>query len=256
MELLKPFRNLRFPITVLRRAVSVLEALPSKKEQGQYSTLQLSSGDETWYYEDPAEFFAGYSEADDASFGYDVPLKSQYWSCKLRFIFDSGSTRVSVSSELRSEVLAVMNIFNESIDEATSTKDERSSSERKTHRAEKAFTIFIGHGHSPDWQQLRDHLREKHEYDIVTFEAGARAGHHIRDILEELLDQSSLAFLVLTGEDETADGRLRARQNVIHEAGLFQGRLGFAKAVVLLEEGVEGFSNNLATTAGAPGLNR
>ncbi|MFI5322489.1 MAG: TIR domain-containing protein [Thermodesulfobacteriota bacterium] len=31
--------------------------------------------------------------------------------------------------------------------------------------------------------------------------------------------------------------------NVVHEAGLFQGRLGFTKAIILLEEGCEGFSN-------------
>ena len=47
----------------------------------------------------------------------------------------------------------------------------------------------------------------------------------------------------MTGEDETPDGKFRARQNVIHEIGLFQGRLGFNKAIVLLEEGTEEFSN-------------
>ena len=31
--------------------------------------------------------------------------------------------------------------------------------------------------------------------------------------------------------------------NVIHEAGLFQGRLGFSKGIVLLEEGCGEFSN-------------
>ena len=31
--------------------------------------------------------------------------------------------------------------------------------------------------------------------------------------------------------------------NVVHEAGLFQGRLGFQKAIILLEEGCEDFSN-------------
>jgi predicted nucleotide-binding protein len=31
--------------------------------------------------------------------------------------------------------------------------------------------------------------------------------------------------------------------NVIHEAGLFQGRLGFTKAIVVLEEGCAEFSN-------------
>ena len=39
------------------------------------------------------------------------------------------------------------------------------------------------------------------------------------------------------------DGSWRARQNVIHEIGLFQGRLGFTKAIVLKEEGAEEFSN-------------
>jgi predicted nucleotide-binding protein len=31
--------------------------------------------------------------------------------------------------------------------------------------------------------------------------------------------------------------------NVVHEAGLFQGKLGFTKAIILLEDGCEEFSN-------------
>ena len=47
-----------------------------------------------------------------------------------------------------------------------------------------------------------------------------------------------------TGEDETKDGKLLARQNVVHEAGLFQGgKLGFTRAIILLEEVTEEFSN-------------
>jgi predicted nucleotide-binding protein len=40
-----------------------------------------------------------------------------------------------------------------------------------------------------------------------------------------------------------SNGKIRARENVVHEAGLFQGRLGFKKAIILLEEGCEEFSN-------------
>ena len=68
-------------------------------------------------------------------------------------------------------------------------------------------------------------------------------GHAIRNILEDMLSKTSFAVLVLTGEDETPEGGFRARQNVIHEAGLFQGRLGFNRAIILLEEGTEEFSN-------------
>ena len=47
---------------------------------------------------------------------------------------------------------------------------------------------------------------------------------------------------VLTAEDEHADGRRHARENVIHEAGL-SARLGFSKAILLVEDGCEIPSN-------------
>ena len=40
-----------------------------------------------------------------------------------------------------------------------------------------------------------------------------------------------------------ADGSTHARENVIHEAGLFQGRYGFERAIIVLEEGCTQFSN-------------
>jgi predicted nucleotide-binding protein len=58
-----------------------------------------------------------------------------------------------------------------------------------------------------------------------------------------MLDAANFAFLIMTGEDEAADGKLQARMNVVHEVGLFQGRLGFKKAIILLEEECEEFSN-------------
>ena len=82
-----------------------------------------------------------------------------------------------------------------------------------------------------------------HGYTIEAYESGARAGHSVRDILQEMLDKSSFALLVITAEDETAEGNMRARQNVVHELGLFQGRLGFSKAVAIVEQGVELSSN-------------
>ena len=59
----------------------------------------------------------------------------------------------------------------------------------------------------------------------------------------EMLDQADFAFLILTAEDERSDGKFNPRLNVVHEAGLFQGRLNFKKAIILLEEGCDNFSN-------------
>lgn len=61
--------------------------------------------------------------------------------------------------------------------------------------------------------------------------------------LAQMLDDAAIAFLVMTAEDEQSDGKMQARINVIHEAGLFQGRLGFEKAIILLEDKCEEFTN-------------
>lgn len=103
--------------------------------------------------------------------------------------------------------------------------------------------VFIGHGHSPVWRELADHLRDRHGYRVVAFESAPRMGRSISDILVEMTSQASFAILIHTAEDEQADGRLRARQNVIHETGLFQGCLGFDRAIVVREYGCEDFSN-------------
>jgi predicted nucleotide-binding protein len=58
-----------------------------------------------------------------------------------------------------------------------------------------------------------------------------------------MLDAAAFAFLVMTAEDEQTDGEVRARENVVHEVGLFQGRLGFSRTIVLLEDGCGEFSN-------------
>ena len=64
-----------------------------------------------------------------------------------------------------------------------------------------------------------------------------------------MLNEAAFAFLVMTGEDPAADGTIRARENVIHEIGLFQGRLGMHRAIVMLEEGCAPFSNIHGLTA-------
>ena len=62
--------------------------------------------------------------------------------------------------------------------------------------------VFIGHGRSGLWRELKDHLQDLHGYAIEAFETGARAGHTVRDVLEDLLARASFAILVLTAEDE------------------------------------------------------
>lgn len=103
--------------------------------------------------------------------------------------------------------------------------------------------IFIGHGRSHAWRDLKDFLKERVQLPVDEFNRMSVAGTTTVERLNEMLDSARLAFLVMTAEDEESEGKARARQNVVHEVGLFQGRLGFKKAIVLLEEGCEEFSN-------------
>lgn len=116
-------------------------------------------------------------------------------------------------------------------------------SKRHVAEARVGTNVFIGHGRATAWKDLKDFVQERLKLPWDEFNRVPVAGVTNIARLSEMLDAAAIAFLVMTAEDERADGKLQARMNVIHEAGLFQGRLGFARAIVLLEEGCEEFSN-------------
>lgn len=103
--------------------------------------------------------------------------------------------------------------------------------------------VFIGHGRSLMWRELKDFIQDRLRLPWDEFNRVPVAGVTNIARLSEMLDAAAIAFLIMTAEDEMADGEMQARMNVVHEAGLFQGRLGFTKAIVLLEEGCQEFSN-------------
>jgi hypothetical protein len=258
MEKIKEYRNTVFSVETLKKAIFEFdslgkpetirmakalnsemknqtdEAIFSRKISRDMSIRRL---DETWKYDSEDEFFGDYRK--------HIPdIAASYFHYKRSLMFDwlevesiSGmDSRVSVRFHLvndsRSGIERVFDIFE--------TDAEKSKLPYELIVKPK---IFIGHGRSDLWRDLKDHLHDKHSYEVVAYEVGARAGHTIRDILEDMLAKSSFAILVMTAEDQTTDGQFRARQNVVHEIGLFQGRLGFNRAIVLLEDGVEEFSN-------------
>ena len=103
--------------------------------------------------------------------------------------------------------------------------------------------IFIGHGRSPIWRELKDFMQDRLSLTWDEFNREAVAGIGTSERLQTMLNSASFAFLVLTAEEEHADSTIHARPNVIHEVGLFQGKLGMRRAIVLLEEGCSEFSN-------------
>lgn len=103
--------------------------------------------------------------------------------------------------------------------------------------------IFIGHGRSPEWLKLHMFLSQTLGLACDEFNIEPTAGLHTANRIESMLTSASMAFLVMTAEDRHTDGSMHARENVVHEIGLFQARLGAARAIVMLETGCSRFSN-------------
>jgi hypothetical protein len=220
------YERTRFPPDVIRQAVDVLFAgVERSKFNG---TLSVSLGSEAWSHDTEEEFFADYRRSTGRAL-YEQIAGDSY----LYVLAGNIDTTVEVRAPSRVKIAETFEIF-----------DRVAPNHRLPDSpSEKPPVVFIGHGGSKAWRELKDHLQDKHGIEVEAYEVGARAGHAVRDVLDQMLNRSSFALLVMTKEDETADGNLRARQNVVHEAGLFQGRLGFHRAVVVVEEGTETFSN-------------
>jgi hypothetical protein len=117
------------------------------------------------------------------------------------------------------------------------------SEKNEVRQARIGTNVFMGHGRSPLWRELKDFVQDRLHLPWDEFNRVPVAGVTNQTRLSEMLDAAAIAFVIMTAEDETAEGAMQARMNVIHEVGLFQGRLGFTKAIVLLENGCMEFSN-------------
>lgn len=224
MERSKEFTSTRFTVDTVRAAIQAIrEVIGETDSKVVLESLRVDLPDGQWRFDDENEFYAAIPQGT----GYAV-------------IIDALTVRIQLTQFRRSAVVDVRAPTRAYVQRIFGPFDNRQGTEAVPVDSP---VVFIGHGRSPVWKDLRDHLRDQHDYRVECYESGARAGHSIRDILESMAEKSSFALLVMTGEDLQDSGALRARQNVIHEAGLFQGRLGFSRAIILLEEGVEQFSN-------------
>jgi predicted nucleotide-binding protein len=224
MEKSKTYKEAYFSADIIKRVLD-----NTLKEQTGKSSFRLRRDNESWEFDDEREFFAEYRKEHDNS---TIRKSDSRVSISINYTKNSDTTIV-VQAKTRGETENAFEIFEENYVQSIVLNDKEI----------KNPIVFIGHGRSPLWRDLKDHLTDKHDYKIEAYETGARAGHTIRDILDEMANKSSFAILVMTGEDEDKNGNLKARPNVIHEIGLFQGRLGFSRAIVLLENETEEFSN-------------
>jgi len=104
--------------------------------------------------------------------------------------------------------------------------------------------IFISHGHNELLRlRLKEFLTSRLGVEVMVLQEAPNRGLTIVEKLEEASERCCFAIILLTKDDEQPSGSSRARQNVIHELGFFQGKYGRERVVLLAERGVELFSN-------------
>ncbi|WP_298872207.1 nucleotide-binding protein [uncultured Bradyrhizobium sp.] len=227
----KRYKRTKFTPEVLREALSRIG--PADKMKPVSMDVELANEVE-WSFDELNEFLAAYRASDIQSAHMNFQELGGW--ANLTVSFSGHATRVRVQKTLRSEIERVFEVFEDSADACALPKETEQSIKDR-------LVIFVGHGRNPAWRDVKDHLQDKHGYQVTAYETGPRVGLHIADVLEAMEDEASFAILVMTGENEDQKGELHARENVIHEVGLFQGRLGFRRAIVLLEDGCSEFSN-------------
>lgn len=175
-----------------------------------------------------------------------------YWSPKGQkitrdLVAAQQGTRPPPHMVIRAEVTSLRQSFAVCSEGAKIARRAASHLQRKERRDVRdgrvGTNVFIGHGRSTAWRELKDFVQDRLRLPYDEFNRVPVAGVSNQARLSEMLDAAAVALLIMTAEDETAEGSVQARMNVIHEVGLFQGRLGFTRAIVLLEEGCSEFSN-------------
>jgi len=236
------FERVFFPESVIREAFQLMPHR-SDNSASAWGVSSIDARSVKWGFDNEVEFFTEYRSnvlsaqirawvKDDANQKYpnaELTMDVAYHG------FDNMSTTVTVTSANRDDLLPPFAAFRNAADKYRIPEPPAA--------AVPPLRIFIGHGGSQDYRDLKDALQDHHKYEVETFETSPRGGRTIPDVIEGMAQRSTLALLVMTAEDEQADGSIRARENVVHEIGYFQGRLGRERAIVIMEDGVNEFSN-------------
>lgn len=104
-------------------------------------------------------------------------------------------------------------------------------------------TVFISHGRAPEWREVQQYIEKDIKLATRELAQEPNLGRTVLEKLHAIAGECDSAVIVMTGDDLASDGTPRARENVIHEIGYFQGRYGLSRVCLMHEDGVSIPSN-------------
>jgi predicted nucleotide-binding protein len=103
--------------------------------------------------------------------------------------------------------------------------------------------IFVSHGHNEiALSRLERFLRDRLGLTPIVLAHQPDQGLTVVEKLERYAPLCCFGVVIMT-QDDAVDGKSRARQNVVHEIGYLQGRLGRNRVLLLRQDDTELFSN-------------
>ena len=103
--------------------------------------------------------------------------------------------------------------------------------------------VFIVHGHDGKLKAEVALLLAKQGIEPIILSEQVDQGKTIIEKIETYADAVNCAICLFTADDEMADGKKRARQNVVFEAGYFYGKIGRSRTIIIAENETMSFSD-------------
>ena len=134
---------------------------------------------------------------------------------------------------------AVFEVYLEELKENDATPDNEVTQDNSISKSK----VFVVHGHDEALKQEVARIVEKQGLEAIILSEQANHGKTIIEKFEENTDVGA-AICLFTGDDygkakDAEDDNLRARQNVVFEAGYFMGKLGRENVILIANPEIE-----------------
>lgn len=137
------------------------------------------------------------------------------------------------------ESKAVFEVYLEELKENDVTPDNEATQDNSISKSK----VFVVHGHDEALKQEVARIVEKQGLEAIILSEQANHGKTIIEKFEENTDVGA-AICLFTGDDygrakDATSENLRARQNVVFEAGYFMGKLGRGNVILIASPDIE-----------------
>jgi sugar/nucleoside kinase (ribokinase family) len=106
-----------------------------------------------------------------------------------------------------------------------------------------AARVFLVHESKRDWQAVRRFIVDQCKLEVFELSLAGVDENALAEIMAEQLPRCSFGVCVLSTDVSPGGAAGNADQDLVHQAGILQGRYGFKRVAILAEQSCMTFSN-------------